>query len=134
MPYSHVGAGIHPLDQFVPVHDHALADRDCREALGVHQFVGVGPGNAEHRGHLICGQRQRELINRSIGFSFFHRASSFFYQFVSVGPVRSISAICPVLSDISDESDGSALTAFSTTTSNRYRREKRFMLFLFGRL
>ena len=52
MPYSHVGAGIHPLDQFVPVHDHALADRDCREALGVHQFVGVGPGNAEHRGHL----------------------------------------------------------------------------------
>ena len=62
LPYSQVDAGIHPVDEFIPMYHHALADPDRRETLGVHQRVGVGPGNAEHRGHLICVQRQRELI------------------------------------------------------------------------
>lgn len=43
------------------MHDHTLSDLDRREALGVHQLVGVGPGNTEHRGHLIRSQRQRKL-------------------------------------------------------------------------
>ena len=46
------------------MYHHALADPDRRETLGVHQRVGVGPGNAEHRGHLIRSQRQRKLVNR----------------------------------------------------------------------
>lgn len=85
MPYSHVGAGIHPLDQFVPVHDHALADRDCREALGVHQFVGVGLGNAEHRGHLtrvsVSGSWSTE-VKMFFFLSFICFISFFIFDFV----------------------------------------------------
>ena len=44
LQFSYVDAGIHPVDELVPVHYHALADLDRGEVLGVHQRVGVGPG------------------------------------------------------------------------------------------
>ena len=57
---------LHPLNQFVLRHHHALADLDRRKAFRMHESVGVGPRDPKHLRYLISAERDRQLFHRCV--------------------------------------------------------------------
>lgn len=58
---------VHPLDEFVAVDHHSLADEDGWKAFASHQSVRTGAGDAEDGWQLVCAEGDRQLIERYIG-------------------------------------------------------------------
>ena len=53
-----------PFQQPILRNDHAFPDEQRREALRAHQIVSAGAGDAQHGGHLIRVQLNRQLVIR----------------------------------------------------------------------
>lgn len=55
-----------PVEEGIPRHDDALADPDCGKVLPMEQDVGVGPGDPQNSGNIVCTQVKGKLVKGRI--------------------------------------------------------------------
>ena len=64
------GLFVDPFHEFITGNDDAAAQGDGGEIPAVGHLIGVGQADAQHMGHILHGQHQREFVKRVVfGFS-----------------------------------------------------------------